>query len=108
MGRAGINTALGYFPFGSMIVKGIYVMRDEPLQGTNHQMEFKSIVPYHSNIWGTGYVINSVVSNLYGKGKSFLTVPMAQPARNEPGGMNLNIRGSLVFSAQETTNPVRT
>ena len=90
-----MNTALGYFPFGSMIVKGIYVIRDEPFQGTNHQTEFQSIVPYHSNIWGTGYVINSVVSTIYGRGKSFLTVPMAQPAGSS--GMSLNIRGSLVF-----------
>jgi hypothetical protein len=60
MGRAGMNTNRGYFPFGTMITKGIYVIENEPTPGVNHELEYQSFVPLHSNHWATGYIVNDV------------------------------------------------
>jgi hypothetical protein len=97
IGRSGLKTKLGFFPFQSMITKGIYVIENEPVQGTNHEMEFQSFVPFHSDTWSSGHIINDVYSPSYGIGRMQLAITMPLPATGGKKGMTLNNRGSLVF-----------
>ena len=76
----------------------MYVIEDEPSEGQNHELEFQSMVPYHSNDWSAGYVINSVNSSLYGQGKTFFVVTKPLPATHNKRGLTMNIMGSIVFA----------
>jgi hypothetical protein len=104
IGRAGMKTKLGFFPFKSMITKGIYVIENEPVQGTNHEMEFQSFVPFHSDTWSSGHIINDVYSPIYGIGRIQLAITMPLPATGGKKGMTLNNRGSLVFDKDTKIN----
>jgi hypothetical protein len=104
MGRAGMKTKLGFFPFQSMITKGIYIIQNEPVQGTNHEMEFQSFVPFHSDTWSSGHIVNDVYSAIYGIGRMHLSIPMPLPATGGKRGMTLNNRGALVFDKDTKIN----
>jgi hypothetical protein len=95
MGRSGLNTKLGYYPFGSMITKGIYVIENEQVNsGINHEMEFQSFVPFYLNSWNTGYILNDVSSAYYGIGR--MQISVFKPVKSTEG-LTINHKGSLIF-----------
>jgi hypothetical protein len=104
VGRAGLTSpTFGYLPFGTLIVKGVYVLEHDPdLMGETREIGFESSLPVVSGAWSTSVVENKLTSEEFGEGVAYEVVPMSSHTH---AGLALNIRGAFVFKNAENGWP---
>ena len=102
VGRSGINTTgFNYLPFGSMIVKGIYLLENDPDIG-NTEVAYQSSIPMIANEWTTAVLEQELVSEEFGDGFAYIVLP--KPHRGSDG-LTVDYRGAFVFKDAEGAWP---
>lgn len=97
VGRAGIVTADGRIPFGSIFQEGLYILEDSSAREL--EIEFYSNGPSMLNGWSTTVAYQNLFHPVLGDGKMYALYPF--PVRR-PDGIELLNRGALVFGNLES------
>lgn len=92
VGRAGIDTNDGRYPFGSTFTEGIYILEDSADEDL--EIEFYCDGPVQLNGWATAVAYNHLYNKNLGKGRLYATIPLPFV---EDDGILISIRGALVF-----------
>lgn len=92
VGRAGIATNDGRYPFGSTFTEGIYILEDSV--GGDLEIDFYCDGPVQLNGWATAVAYNHLYNEKLGEGRLYATIPLPFV---EDDGILISIRGVLVF-----------